>query len=142
MIQKQNGRRASDSKTKVSKYITGHPLFEKYLTRQKLSGDRLSWRTTFRTCGTYKFVTTTTHVHAKFLLTCQTFLTLNEWTIPCMYNNNSFFLFNFSRKLVLDNFVIHKKFACFKNARRHLVSWSYAVKKNDIHLQTLFFLFL
>ena len=142
MIQKQNGRRASDSKTKVSKYITGHPLFEKYLTRQNLSGDRLSWRTTFRTCGTYKFVTTTTYVHAKFLLTCQTFLTLNEWTIPCMYNNNSFFLFNFSRKLVLDNFVIHKKFACFKNARRHLVSWSYAVKKNDIHLQTLFFLFL
>ena len=129
MIQKQNGRRASDSKTKVSKYITGHPLFEKYLTRQNLSGDRLSWRTTFRTCGTYKFVTTTTYVHAKFLLTCQTFLTLNEWTIPCMYNNNSFFLFNFSRKLVLDNFVIHKKFACFKNARRHLVSWSYAVKK-------------
>ena len=130
MIQKQNGRRASDSKTKVSKYITGHPLFEKYLTRQKLSGDRLSWRTTFRTCGTYKFVTTTTYVHAKFLLTCQTFLTLNEWTIPCIIIF-LFFLFNFSTKLVLDNFVIHKKFACFKNARRHLVSWSYAVKKSQ-----------
>ena len=107
-----------------------HPLFEKYLTRQKLSGDRLSWRTTFRTCGTYKFVTstTTTHVHAKFLLTCQTFLTLNEWTIPCIIII-LFFLFNFSTKLVFHNFVIHTKFACFKNARRHLVSWSYAVKK-------------
>ena len=88
---------------KLSKYITGHPLFEKYLTRQKLSGDRLSWRTTFRTCGTYKFVTstTTTHVHAKFLLTCQTFLTLNEWTIPCMYNNNSFFSLIFLENLFL-----------------------------------------